>query len=439
MSKEAKDTDFMSELQAAVRLGPSTPVLAMFFTIIGVVIFGIAWASIAQVEQLARGQGQVVPTQEIKYIQSLEGGILQELNVAQGQQVKAGDVLLRLSDIQFSSEERGTEAKSLGLRAQKTRLDAEANGEPFVIPEDIKEKAPLIAKNEEALYNSRQQELKNSYQILDDRIAKANADISEVEAQINRYYQNRKSLNEELTITREMVRKRAVPKLEELRLNRELTDINGQINALAQSKKSLQAELQVAKTERDSQADTFRSKALSELNQVETDITGLGERLKSIGDQVDRSEIVSPVDGIVNKITINTIGGVVEPAQVLMEVVPVDDELKITAKIKPNDIGFLKVGQKAKVKVSAYDSQIYGSLDGELTRIAANTAPEQDGQVFFEIDIKTEKNHLGTAESPLPITPGMQADVDIIAGKRTIMAYLLKPIFRAKQRVFTER
>ncbi len=436
---ESNDTDFMSELQAANNLAPSKPVLAMYFSIVGIVVFAILWASFAKVEQLARGHGQVVPTQEIKYIQSLEGGILQELLVTQGQQVKAGDILLRLSNVQFSSEERGTEAKSLSLRAQKARLEAEASGKEFVIPEEITKKSAQIAKNEEALYNSRQQELKNAYQILDDRIHKANADLSEVEAQISRLQQNRSLLNEELEMTREMVKKRAVPKLEEIRLNRDLTDINGQINALAQSKKALEAALKVTQTERQSQADTFRSQALTELNKVETEIKGLEERLVSIGDQVSRAEIVSPVDGIVNKIAINTIGGVIEPAQRMMEIVPVDDELKITAKIKPNDIGFLKAGQKAKVKITAYDPQIYGSLDGELIRIAANASPEQDGQMFFEIDVKTEKNHLGKGDNLLPISPGMEANVDIITGKRTIMEYLLKPIFRARQNVFTER
>jgi len=439
MRQSSKDTGFMSELQAAVRTGPSGAAMAMFFTVIGVVVFVIAWANFAQVEQLTRAQGQVVPSQEIKYIQSLEGGIVQDLLVKQGQQVEAGQILLRLSDVQASSEERGTLARSLGLRAQKTRLEAESQGSQLVFPSDIIEKAENIAKNEEALYNSRQQELKNAYQILDDRIAKANADLSEVSAQMNRFYQNRKSLNQELSITREMVRKRAIPKLEEIRLNRELTDINGQINALAQSKKSLQAELKVAKTERTSQEDTFRSQALAELNTVLTDIKSLEEQLVSIGDQVSRAEITSPVVGIVNKISVNTIGGVVEPAQRLMEIVPIDDELKITAKVKPNDIGFLRAGQTAKVKVSAYDPQIYGSLNGELIRISANASPDEEGQVFFEIDVKTEKNQLGDENNPLPITPGMQADIDIITGKRTIMEYLLKPIFRARQRVFTER
>lgn len=433
------DTEFMSELHAARKLAPSWPVLLMFFSIIALILLAGVWANVAEVEKITRGEGQVVPTKEVKYIQSLEGGILEELLVAQGQQVKAGDVVIRINNIQFASEERGAEARSIALKAQKERLTAEIEGKPFTLSDEVKEQAPEVAKNELALFASRQQELKNSYRILDDRIAKAKADLQEVQAQINRLSQSKRSVNEELKITREMVRKRAMPKIEEIRLNRELSDMTGQINAYAQSKKALQASVKVTQTERASQDDTFRSQALKELSKVETDIAALTESLKTIGDRVDRADLRTPVDGIVNKISLNTIGGVIEPAMKLMEIVPVDDELKITAKIIPSDIGFIRAGQPVKVKVSAYDPQVYGSLDGVLERIGANATADQNGDVFFEVDIKTHKNYVGDETQKLPISPGMQATVEIITGKRTIMNYLLKPLFRAKERAFTER
>lgn len=433
------ESEFMSELQAASRMTPAAPIVLMFFSIIALVVLGIVWASVSQVEKITRGQGQVVPAQDVQYVQSLEGGIVQDLLVREGQIVKSGDVLVRLSDIQSSSQQRGTQARAVALKAQQARLKAEIAGEDFAMPAAITDEAPAVAANEIALYTSRQQELKNAYNILDDRIAKAKADISEASAQVNRLYQNRKLLNQELAVTRDLVRKRAVPKLEEIRLSRELADVSGQINALAQSKKSLEAEAKVAQTERDAQDDTFRSQALTELGQVETEIKGLEENLTSIGDRVDRAEIKSPVDGVVNKIAVTTVGGVVEPAMRLMEIVPVDAALKITAKIPPNEIGFIRVGQDAKVKVSAYDPQIYGALEGQLVRIGANATPEQDGQMFFEVDIETAQNYVGDEDNPLPISSGMQATVEIITGKRTIMNYLLKPLFRARERILTER
>jgi adhesin transport system membrane fusion protein len=222
-------------------------------------------------------------------------------------------------------------------------------------------------------------------------------------------------------------------------LNRELSDISGQINAETQRRTALQAELNAARKEREGQDAKFRSQALSELNEVETQIKRLEESLRSIGDRVSRAEIRSPVDGIVNNIALSTVGGVVEPAQRLVEIVPLDDELKIVARVLPSDVAFLRPDLPAKVKITAYDPQRYGALDGRLVRIGANSVSDGEGGVFFEIEVVTEKNFMGTEDNPLPITPGMVAQVEVITGKRSIMAYLLKPLLRARDMALTER
>lgn len=437
--KRFREEDFMSDLEAATRLRPSRAAMTLLFTIMALVVAFILWASFARVEEIARGEGQVVPTQEIQIVQSLEGGVLQEILVRQGMMVQKGDILLRISDVMFASEERGTEAQFLGLAAKKARLQAEADGKDFALPDDIMQKVPTIADNEIQLYRSRQSELQNSYDILDQRIQKAQADLAEVNAQISRLGQNRTLLSQELEITREMVRKRAVPKLEEIRLNRELSDIGGQINAETQRRASLQAEVNSAKKEREGQDAKFRSQALGELNDVQTQIKRLEESLKSMGDRVSRTEIRSPVDGIVNNLAINTVGGVVEPAMKLAEIVPIDDELKIVARVSPSDVAFLRPDLAAKVKITAYDPQKYGALDGVLTRIGANSVTDNEGNVFFEIEVQTAKNFMGTDDNPMPITPGMVANVEVITGKRTIMEYLLKPLLRARDVALTER
>lgn len=436
---KSKDTDFMSELEAAHHMRPNKAAILLFLSIIALVTCAFFWMAHSRIEELTRAQGQVVPSQDIQVIQSLEGGVLEALNVKEGQYVKKGDILLRISDVQFSSEERGTEARSLSLRAKKARLESEAHGKELKLPQEVLDKTPQIAANEKSLYQSRQNELKNTYAILDDRIRKASADLAEVNAQVNRLYNSRKLLNKELAITREMVRKRAAPKIDGIRLDREISDLSGQINADSQRKRSLMAEVQVAKKERASQLDKFQSQAFGELNQVETEISGLKENLKSIGDRVDRAEVRAPVDGIVNRIAVKTIGGVLEPAMRLVEIVPLDDELKILAQVLPNEVAFIRPGQPAKVKITAYDPQKYGSLDGELTRIGASSVKDGDGNTFFEIEVRTLKNYMGDEDNPLPITPGMVADVEIITGKRTILEYMMKPILRARARAFTER
>ena len=439
LGQKVKETDFMSELDAATRLRPASSAILMLFSIMALVVFLIVWAGIARVEVITRGSGQVVPSQDVQIVQSLEGGIIQEMLISPGDTVEQGQILMRLSDVQFSSEERGTEARFLGLAAKKARLTAESNGEDFVVPPEVSEKAPQVAENEKALHESRQKELQNAYDILDDRIEKAQAEMAEVRAQIGGYSSSRSLLQQELAITRDLVAKRAVPKLEQIRIEREISELTGQINAQAQRRKALQAELQVAEKEKDSQFDRFRSQALGELNEVETEISSLRESLVSMGDRVERREVRAPVDGVVNNISVRTIGGVVEPAMQLVEIVPLDEELKILAQVQPNDIAFIRPGQPAKVKITAYDPQKFGALDGELVRLAANSNRDADGNIFFEIEVHTDKNFMGEADNPLPITPGMVAEVEVITGKRTILEYLLKPVLRARDRAFTEQ
>jgi adhesin transport system membrane fusion protein len=433
-----RETDFMSELNAAEHLKPHRASALFLLAIAGFVVFFFIWAAFSQVEMLARGQGQVVPTSEVQVVQSLEGGILQELLVTEGQRVEKGQILLRISDVMFSSEKGGAEAQSLGLRAKRARLQAEAKGTNFVIPEDIAKDAPAIAANETALYASRQQELKNALSMIDEKIASANAQIAETKAQITRLSNSAGLLGQELKITRDMGAQRAVPKLEEIRLNRELSDVQGQLRANQERSVGLSADLNAAKKQREDQFDKFRSQALGELNAVETDISRLDESLKSIGDRVSRAEIRSPLDGVVNKIAMKTKGGVIEPAQQLMEIVPIGDELKIIARIIPSDIAHLQIGQAANVKITAYDSQRYGSLNGKLVRIGANSVTDRDGNVFFEIEVHTDKNYMGHADNPLPITPGMVAAVEVVTGKRSVLDYLMKPFLQARDKALTE-
>ena len=436
---DAEDIEFMEELEAAVRLKPSATSNLMLISIGSLVFILICWMSFSQIDEMTHGEGQVVPSSEIQIVQSLEGGVLKELLVSEGEIVKKDQPLLKISDVAFASEERGAAAKQESLLAKKARLDAEASGKDFVLPADLAEKVPDIARNEEQLYQSRQRELANAKSILSNRISSAEAQLSELGAKVARLSESKKLVQQELEITRKMVAQRAVPKLDEIRLSREVNDLSGQINEAAEERQGLQAELAAARRESEDQDNKFKSQALGELNDVETQLSQLSENLTAIGDRVDRSEVRSPVEGIVNKIMLKTIGGVVEPAMKLVEIVPVDDNLKVIARVSPNEIAFLHPGQPVKVKISAYDSQRYGSLDGELVRLGANSVTDSKGNIFFEIEVRTKKNHLGDETNPLPITPGMVAQTEIITGERSILGYLMKPVLRAKDRALTER
>lgn len=433
------DTDFMTELEAATRLRPATPALLMMSAIMLMSTLFLIWSVIAKVEVITRGRGTVVPTREIQVVQSLEGGILSELLVKEGERVQKDQIIMRLKNSQFSSDEKEKQARFLTLIAKKARLEAEAHAKDFVVPQEVQDKNPQIAANEKALFESRQRELKNAYAIVEDRINRASADLSEAKADVARYVENKRLLQKELEITRKMVEQRAAPKLEQMQKERELSDLGGQINAASQRQKGLEAELEEARKQKEAQDGAFRSQALTELNETESQIVGLQENLTSASDRVNRGEIKSPVEGIVDKIALTTIGGVVEPAMRLAEIVPVDDELKIVASVSPEEIAFLRPDQNVKVKITAYDAQRYGSLPGKLTRVGANSITDREGKVTFEIEVKTEKNFLGSPEHPLPITPGMIANVEVITGKRTIFEYLVKPFVRAQDVALTER
>lgn len=436
---QTEDLEFMSELETANNLKPSRASQIFLWTIAGLFFWLVLWASFSEVDERVRGIGQVMPSSDVQVIQSLEGGILSETLVAEGDIVKKGQVLLKIADVQFASEGRGIEAQMKGMEAKRVRLKAEASGQEFVMPADITQKYPDIAANEEKLYRSRQSELENTLNITHDDVREAEANLSEVKASISKLYKSKELLGHELDIARKLVEQKAMPEIEKLKRERDLNDTSGTLDSAIQSRQSLEARLSGARKKEEEKRGAFKSQALAELNELEAKIAGIKESLTSVTDKVNRAELRSPVAGIVQKIYVRTVGGVIQPAQKLVEIVPIADDLMIRAKIAPADVAFLKPGQDVKVKITAYDSQIYGTLNGKLERIGANTVEDGKGNAFFEIDVRTDKNYLGTEEVPLRIFSGMVSETEVITGKRTIMTYLLKPVLRTRDRAFTEK
>ena len=436
---DRSDLSYMDQLEAASQIKPAPGTGVMLAVILALVVAFIIWAHQTSVEQRTRGMGQVVPTLETQIVQSLEGGILSDLMVREGDRVREGQVVARINNVAFASDQGGLEARLQALELRKARLSAEAEGKAFKPDPELAAKNSNLADNELALFRSRQAEYRNSLSILNDRIRQVQAALAETRAEITGYSNSRKLIEQELQITQGLVAKRAVPKLEEIRLERELTSLDGSINSAKQRLNRQNAELSASRRELTDQQASYRSEALSELSSVEIEISAYSQSLKTASDRVARTELKAPVDGVVKTVLIKTLGGIVEPAAHLIEVVPVDDALKITAKIAPADIAFLEVGQDVNVKITAYDPQRFGSLKGQLSRISADTVTDQEGNMFFEVDAVTEKTYLGNDNNPLPIIPGMVAELEVITGERTILEYLLKPLLRARDRALTER
>lgn len=436
---EQEDLAFMDELKAAEHLKPRGAARLFLLAVAGFFACAVFWAAVSEVDERVRGSGQVMPSSDMQVVQSLEGGIVTEILVAEGDRVKKDQVLIRIDDVQFASEGRGIEAQLTSLQAKQARLRAEAAGKPFSIGKDVADKYPDIAANEEKLYASRQKELETALGIIADEIKAARANISEVGASIGKYAKSKSLLEKELAITRRLVAQKAQPEIEQLRLERELNEASGNLATAAQARSSLEARLAAAEKKAEEKKAAFRSTALGELNEVETRIAAISESLTAAEDKVRRTELKAPADGVVHRLYVKTEGGVMQPAERIAEIVPLSDDLMIRARISPADVAFLKPGQPVRVSVTAYDPQIYGTLEGKLERIGADTVEDQQGEPFFEIDVRTERNFLGDEAHPLPISPGMVTETEVITGKRTILDYLLKPVRRAKDRAFTEK
>ncbi len=410
------------------------------WAILGFFIIMIAWASLAEIDEVTRGDGKAIPSSRLQKIQNLEGGIVAEVFVHEGEVVKAGAPLLRLDDTRFRSNAGESEADRLALEARIQRLTAQLDGkETLTLSPDIVEKSPDIANGEMELFASVNKRIQSELSGLDEQLVQKKQELLDYQAKGEQYRRSLGLLQQEISMSEPLVAKGAISKVEVLRLRRSEVETRGQLESVTLSVPRAQAAIKEIESKMGETRGRYRSEALSQLNEARTELSKLTATGKAIEDRVNRTLVTSPVRGIVQQLMVNTIGGVIQPGNDLVEIVPLDDTLLIEAKIRPQDIAFLRPGQEAMVKFTAYDFTIYGGLKAKLEQISPDTVTDKEGKSFYVIRLRTEKNHLGSDKNPLIIIPGMVASVDIITGKKTILAYLLKPILRAKAEAFRER
>ncbi|MDG9780213.1 HlyD family type I secretion periplasmic adaptor subunit [Metapseudomonas otitidis] len=409
------------------------------WTLIGFTLFLGLWAHFAEIDEVTRGEGKAIPSSKLQKISNLEGGIISELFVHEGQVVEAGDPLLRLDATRFQSNVGETEADRVAMALRVERLSAEVEGRELVIPDELRQKAPGQAESEEALFRSRQQQLRDEVAGLEQQLVQKQQEQREFVSKQGQYRNSLQLLRQEIAISEPLVAEGAISKVEVLRLKRSEVEVRGQLEAtnlaIPRAESAIkEVEQKVAETR-----SRFRSEALTQLNEARTDLNKAEATGKALEDRVNRTLVTSPVRGIVKQLLVNTIGGVIQPGSDLVEIVPLDDTLLVEARIRPQDIAFLHPGQKAMVKFTAYDYTIYGGLQADLEQIGADTITDEDGNSFYLIKLRTRKSHLGSDEKPLLIIPGMVASVDIMTGKKSILSYLLKPIIRARAEALRER
>ncbi|KAA8995532.1 HlyD family type I secretion periplasmic adaptor subunit [Affinibrenneria salicis] len=409
------------------------------WVILAFFLFAFIWAAFASIDEVTRGDGKAIPSSRLQKIQNLEGGIVTELFVHEGQIVPAGAPLLRLDDTRFASNVGETEADRLALLSRIERLNAELENRELALPEEIKRLAPGVANGEQELYNSRRRQFHNEISGLEEQLVQKKQELRDFESKREQYRNSLGLLQQEIRMSEPLIAAGAISKVEVLRLRRSEIETKGQLESVTLSIPRAASAIKEIENKIEESRGRYQSDALSQLNEARTNLSKIEATGKALEDRVNRTLVTSPVRGIVQQILVNTIGGVIQPGSDLVEIVPLDDTLLVEARIRPQDIAFLHPGQEAMIKFTAYDYTIYGGLKGKLEQISPDTITDKEGHSYYIIRLRTDKNHLGPEEKPLLIIPGMVASVDIITGKKTILNYLLKPIIRARAEALRER
>ena len=405
------------------------------------IFLGVAllWANLARLDEVTRGTGRVIPSSQTQIIQNLEGGILSELLVKEGDSVEIDQPLIRIDNTHFLSSFRDNKLQSAALQARIARLSAEAKGEEFNPDLAVNREIFEPLRNELNLHQTRRNELLSGLGILNQQKKQREQELIETLSEQNKLSTSYELAQKEYDITQPLVAEGAMSEVELLRLEREVNELKGKLNNNRLAIPRIKSAISEAENRIKERQEQFISKAQSELNNAKTEFASLSESSTALEDRVKRTEILSPVKGTVKQIKINTIGGVIQPGMDLIEIVPSEDVLLIEADIRPADIAFLRPGQRAMVKITAYDFAIYGGLPAKLEHISADTITDEQGERFYQVRLITEKTNLGDEEKPLPIIPGMATEVDILTGNKTVMDYLLKPIKRAQAKALRER
>jgi adhesin transport system membrane fusion protein len=436
---EAEDAQFIGDTSAAVFMGANRTSHLILISTVLFFLSALIWAALADLDEVTRGEGKVIPSGKIQVVQNLEGGILTEILVSEGEIVEKGQPLLRLDDTRLSSSYRESRAKYLTLLARAARLKAEAGDKALEMPELVWNEDRELAENEVALYESRVNELRSNLGILQQQENQARSELKELLAQMEKQSRSYRLVKQELAMSEPLVAEGAISEVEILRLRRSVNEMRGELEASRLAIPRVESILEETTIKLKDLEISFRTQARSELNEAESELSAIEEILHSQGDRVSRTLARSPVKGEVKQVMVTTIGGVIQPGMDLVEIVPLEGRLLVEAHIRPADIAFLRPDQDVMVKLTAYDYAIYGGLKAKLEHISADTITDEDGESLYLIKVRTERDYLGSSDGSLKIIPGMTATVDILTGEKSVLDYLLKPVLRAREKALRER
>lgn len=425
------DLDFATHTAAAMLLKQSRSGTIIIWAIAA--FFGalIIWSMIFHIDETVRGQGKAVPSRHVQVIQNLEGGILETLNVREGQMVRPGQVLMELDPTQASGSLAETEETYFSLIAKQQRLQAMATGDELKFDDSVTDQSYLRAvASERSVYNSATNTLVNQQQLIDIRIQQKKAETKAYMAQLSDLQDKVDTLQKQVAMNEKLAKTGVASKAEVLRFKGELASAKSEYDEVNVRLPTMQSEIKALENERDKNALQFRQKAGEELADVQAKLGVTGATRDRRSDVVNRTQIKSNTEGVVKKLYIDSLGGVIKPGMPIAEIVPIDDVIIIEAKIQPKDIGFVQQDMAARVRISAFNFAMYGGLDGTVESVSADSIVDEKGRSFYLVRIKVNGKLTGADGKELRVIPGMQATVDITVARRTAFVYLVNPLLK---------
>ena len=432
------EEDFVNAATARPARGAARRGLMLLVVLAGGLGAFLWWAATFEIEETTRAMGRVVPAGQVQVVQAPDAGVVRELLVREGDVVAQAAPLVRIDDTAAGAERGELLEREAALMAEELRLRAEAEAGDLDFPDDLTARAPLAVEAERAVFTSRATQFANELRVLDDQLAQRRAERAETQATIAKLEGQVGPLREEVAITGPLAERGAVTQVDFLRLQTRLAEIEGELGVTRARITRIEAGIREAETQIATARSAYVLTARERLARVSGELSVLRETLRAAQDRVSRTTLAAPVAGTVNRVHVATVGAVVSPGAPLVEIVPADDHLKIEARLRPQDVAFIRPGDPASVKITAYDYVVYGALAGTVERIGADAITEGE-ETFFQVTLRTDRTSLTGRGQEVPVGAGMVAQVDIQTGRKTVLDYLLNPFLRAGNEALRER